>query len=180
MKDIVTDTVIVIVTYPLQASIIEQKTESIFYEKPVSDVIIFQDDKKRFFCLNALQSGKRHGHQGNHHRHGKRASKRSSSTTSCRFCEKSELELPDFEFRRKGSKTQTTRSQSAKTISNSSSRTLSTNLSMENNVADVADVLTKNVTARRASEPLSIKVDEKELKESKVLSSSFGDQGPML
>ena len=180
MKDIVTDTVIVIVTYPLQASIIEQKTESIFYEKPVSDVIIFQDDKKRFFCLNALQSGKRHGYQGNHHRHGKRASKRSSSTTSCRFCEKSELELPDFEFRRKGSKTQTTRSQSAKTISNSSSRTLSTNLSMENNVADVADVLTKNVTARRSSEPLSIKVDEKELKESKVLSSSFGDQGPML
>ena len=156
MKDIVIDTVIVIVTYPLQASIIEQKTESIFYEKPVSDVIIFQDDKKRFFCLNALQSGKRHGYQGNHHRHGKRASKRSSSTTSCRFCEKSELELPDFEFRRKGSKTPTT------------------------NVADVADVLTKNVTARRSSEPLSIKVDEKELKESKVLSSSFGDQGPML
>jgi len=45
---------------------------------------------------------------------------------------------------------------------------------MENNVD--ADFLTKNVAARRSSEPVSMKVDETELKESKILSNSFGDE----
>ena len=158
-----------------QASIIEQKSESIFYEKHISDVIIVQDDDKRFFALNPSKSGKQHGTLG----HGVRSSKRSPK--GCRLCQKSS-ETAAFDFRRNGSRTW--RRTSARTMSNSrsSSRTLSTNLSIDNNGdhrLNEADATSSSNVTRRSSEPVSGSVDASQLKETKVFSSSFVDQNEL-
>ena len=66
--------------------------------------------------------------------------------------------------------------------SRSSSRTLSTNLSIDNNgdhrLNDADATSSTNVT-RRSSEPVSGSVDASQLKETKVFSSSFVDQNEL-
>jgi hypothetical protein len=136
----------------------------------VSDVIIFQDDQKRFYCLNGFPK-----------KVSKKVSKKPTTNVGCRLCQSSDLNEIVFRKRTlqipgKGS------GPHANSNSQSSSRrgTLSTNVSIETNVGELknidkiidTDVKVKNVE-RRSSEPVASTMDAKPLQDSKVLSNSF-------
>jgi hypothetical protein len=171
-----------------QASIIEQKSESIFYEKPVRDVIVFQEDKKRFYCVkNLSNSVEKLGNA----KASKRLS-RQSTNPMCRLCEKSNPKVVDTKVIEKFVRNESLRktklyvpakisTMSNNTSQNSSRRgTLSTNVSMETNVGESKNIDKIDVNAtRRSSEPVSAtsstkSVEPHPLRDSKTGSGNIG------